>query len=62
MPTVPPRPIALVAALETFKEFETGLMAPITFTRDRHAGSLSVAMMQAEGRKWHLISGWLKAS
>jgi ABC-type branched-subunit amino acid transport system substrate-binding protein len=53
---------ALVTALQSISGFDTGLMGPITFTADQHAGSLSCAMMQAEGHKWHLISGWLQAS
>lgn len=54
-------PDALVASLQSFNEVDTGLMGPITYTATRHAGSLSVAMMQAHGGRWHLISGWLKA-
>ncbi len=55
-------PDALVAALEGMRDFDTGLMGPITFTKEQHAGSLSCAMIKAENRKWHLITGWLKAS
>ncbi len=53
-------PDALVAALEGISEFDTGLMGPITFSHDQHAGSLSCAMMQARDRKWHVVSGWMK--
>ena len=55
-------PDALVAALQTFNGFDTGLMGPITFTAEQHAGSLSCAIAKAENRKWHLITGWMQAS
>jgi len=54
-------PDALVGALESFKGFDTGLMGPITFTANQHAGSLSCAMMRAENKKWGLITGWMQA-
>ncbi len=54
-------PDAIVAALESTKDLDTGLMAPISFAKDQHAGSLSGAMMKAENGKWHVITGWLKA-
>lgn len=50
---------AIVAALESVKDFETGFMGPTTFGPDRHAGNLSGAMMKAEGGKWRIISPWL---
>ncbi len=55
-------PDALVAALQTFNAFDTGLMGPITFTANQHAGSLSCSIAKAENHKWHLITGWMQAS
>jgi branched-chain amino acid transport system substrate-binding protein len=52
---------SLVSALESLKAFDTGLMAPISFSTDQHAGSLAGAIMKAEGGKWKIISGWLAA-
>jgi branched-chain amino acid transport system substrate-binding protein len=53
---------SIVAALETMKDFDTGLMAPLTFSKDQHAGALAGAIMKAEGGKWKIISGWLAAN
>ena len=39
-----------------------GLMAPLSFAADQHAGALSGAIMKAEGGKWKIISGWLAAN
>jgi ABC-type branched-subunit amino acid transport system substrate-binding protein len=54
-------PAAIVAALEGMTDLDTGLMGPVSFSKDQHAGSLSVAMMKADKGKWHVTSGWLKA-
>jgi branched-chain amino acid transport system substrate-binding protein len=53
---------SIVAALESMKNYDTGLMAPLTFSATQHAGSLSGAIMKAEGGKWKIISAWLSAS
>jgi hypothetical protein len=37
-------------------------MAPLTFSKDQHAGALAGAIMKAEGGKWKIISGWLAAN
>jgi ABC-type branched-subunit amino acid transport system substrate-binding protein len=52
---------SIVAALESMKDYDTGLMAPITFTKDQHAGSLSVAFLRAKEGKWNIVSNWMKA-
>ena len=44
------------------KDYDTGLMAPMTFSPDQHAGALAGAIMKAEGGKWKIISGWLAAN
>jgi ABC-type branched-subunit amino acid transport system substrate-binding protein len=53
---------SIVAALESMKNYDTGLMAPLTFSADQHAGALAGAIMKAEGGKWKIISGWLSAT
>jgi ABC-type branched-subunit amino acid transport system substrate-binding protein len=52
----------LVAELERIKGLETGLMGPITFTPEQHAGSQSVSFMRANGGKWAIVTDWLKAN
>ena len=53
---------SIVSALEGMKGFDTGLMAPLTFSADQHAGALAGAIMKAEGGKWKIVSGWLGAN
>ena len=53
---------SIVGALEGMKNYDTGLMAPLSFASDQHAGALSGAIMKAEGGKWKIISGWLSAN
>jgi ABC-type branched-subunit amino acid transport system substrate-binding protein len=52
---------SIVAALEGMKDYDTGLMAPLTFSSDRHAGARAGAIMKAENGKWKIISDWLSA-
>lgn len=52
----------LVAALESIRDFEGGLMGPITFSPEQHAGSQSVGFMQAKDGKWTIVSDWIKAN
>jgi branched-chain amino acid transport system substrate-binding protein len=51
----------IVSALESMKNYDTGLMAPLTFAPDRHAGSMAGAIMKAQGGKWKIISDWIAA-
>lgn len=51
----------IVAELEKVNAMDTGLMAPITFTPDRHAGSLSAAFMRAKSGKWVIDTPWMEA-
>jgi ABC-type branched-subunit amino acid transport system substrate-binding protein len=53
---------SIVGALEGMKNYDTGMMAPLSFASDRHAGALSGAIMKAEGGKWKIISDWLSAN
>jgi ABC-type branched-subunit amino acid transport system substrate-binding protein len=53
---------SIVSALESMKGFDSGLMAPLTFSATQHAGALAGAIMKAEGGKWKIISGWLGAN
>ena len=52
----------IVAALESIKGFDTGLMGPITFSPDQHAGSQSVSFMRAKDGKWSIVTEWVKAN
>lgn len=52
----------LVAELERIKGLDTGLMGPITFSPDQHAGSQSVSFMRAKDGKWGIVTEWLKAN
>ena len=52
---------ALAAALEGIKGYNTGLMAPVTFSKDQHAGSLSAAFVQAKDGRWVVVSDWIQA-
>ena len=52
---------SIVSAIEGLSGFDTGLMAPLTFSSKQHAGALAGAIMKAEGGKWKIITGWLEA-
>lgn len=52
----------LVAALESIKGLDTGLMGPITFSPEQHAGSQSVSFMRAKDGKWGIVTEWVKAN
>lgn len=51
----------IAAELEKVRDLNMGLMGPLTFTADRHAGSDSVAFMRAQSGKWVLVTDWVKA-
>jgi branched-chain amino acid transport system substrate-binding protein len=53
---------SIVSALENMKGYDTGLMAPLTFSATQHAGAQSGAIMKAEGGKWKIITGWLSTN
>ena len=53
---------SIVSAMEGLSGFDTGLMAPLTFSSEQHAGALAGAIMKAEGGKWKIISDWLAAN
>jgi branched-chain amino acid transport system substrate-binding protein len=52
---------ALVNALESMKGLDTGLMGPVSFSSDQHAGSLSVAFLRAKDGRWQPVSEWIQA-
>ncbi len=52
----------LAAELEAIKGLNTGLMGPISFAPDQHAGSQSVAFMRAKDGKWSIVTDWVKAN
>ena len=51
----------IVAELEKLKGMNTGLMAPVTFSTDQHAGSLAAAFMRAKSGKWVIDTPWVEA-
>lgn len=53
---------SIVGALESMQGYDTGLMAPLSFSSSQHAGALAGAIMKAQGGKWKIISGWLSAN
>lgn len=48
----------LIKALETFDNFDNGILAPITWGPDQRAGGSAVRMYQAKGGKWVPIGNW----
>jgi ABC-type branched-subunit amino acid transport system substrate-binding protein len=53
---------SIVSVLESMKGYDTGLMAPLTFSATQHAGAQSGAIMKAESGKWKIITGWLSTN
>ncbi|MGQ9653674.1 MAG: ABC transporter substrate-binding protein [Thermodesulfobacteriota bacterium] len=52
----------LIKALETFKDYETGIFAPLTYTSSSHAGPDSCLVVKRRGDTWVPVSKeWLKA-
>lgn len=51
----------IVEQLNKINNLNTGLMGPITFTPEQHAGSQSVAFMEAKDGKWVIVTDWVKA-
>jgi branched-chain amino acid transport system substrate-binding protein len=46
----------LIAALETLKDFDTGLTLPVTFTKETHEGSTEVRMLRVNDKaEWEVI-------
>jgi branched-chain amino acid transport system substrate-binding protein len=46
----------LIAALETLKDFDTGLTLPVTFTKDNHEGSTEVRMLRVNDKvEWEVV-------
>ena len=52
----------LVAEMERIKGLDTGLMGPISFTPEQHAGSQSVSFMRAKDGKWGIVTEWIKSN
>lgn len=53
----------LIAALETFYQFSTGLTPPVTYARNRHIGAAGAFIVgfDAERRAFGAVSDWVKA-
>ncbi len=52
----------IVASLESIKGLDTGLMGPLSFSSEQHAGSQSVSFMRAKDGKWAIVTEWMKAN
>ena len=52
----------IAAELERIKGLDTGLMSPLTFSAEQHAGSQSAAFMRAKDGKWTIVTDWIKVN
>jgi ABC-type branched-subunit amino acid transport system substrate-binding protein len=52
----------IAAEMERIKGLDTGLMSPLTFTAEQHAGSQSAAFMRAKDGKWSIVTDWIKGN
>ena len=48
----------MIKALETFKDFDNGRLAPITWGPDKRAGGNAIMMGKAKEGNWVPISDW----
>lgn len=52
----------LIKALETFKDYETGIFAPLTYNSSSHAGPDSCLLVKREAEAWIPVSKeWIRA-
>jgi branched-chain amino acid transport system substrate-binding protein len=51
----------LIKALETFKEYENGVLSPVTWGPNLRAGGTSILMQKAEKGAWLPFGGWRKS-
>ena len=49
----------LIDALENFKNWDSGVLPPITYSRNDHAGVESVMLLQLQGGKQVEITDWI---
>ena len=49
----------LINALENFKNWDSGVLPPITYSRNDHAGVESVMLLQLQGGKQVEITDWI---
>ncbi len=52
----------LVKAIESLKDFDTGIYPPLTYAADRHDGNHGAVIVQAQGGKWNTVSEWQSAN
>jgi branched-chain amino acid transport system substrate-binding protein len=53
---------SLITAVESLKDFATGIYPPLTYGPDRHDGNHSAVIVQAQGGKWITVSEWQSAN
>jgi branched-chain amino acid transport system substrate-binding protein len=52
----------LIRALETFRDYETGIFAPLTYTSASHAGPDSCLLVKRQGESWIAATNeWIRA-
>jgi ABC-type branched-subunit amino acid transport system substrate-binding protein len=55
----PPTRDRLIAVMEAWQNFDTGLMGPISFDPKNHDGKRSLYMIQVKGGDWQQVSDWI---
>lgn len=51
----------LVKAMETLKNYETGILPPVTFSPQQHLGTLGLQRVEVKGGKWQAVGGFIDA-
>jgi ABC-type branched-subunit amino acid transport system substrate-binding protein len=52
---------SIVKALESFSNYDSGIMPPITFSPSQHLGDTQVQRVQLTGGKWNLVGKYVSA-
>jgi branched-chain amino acid transport system substrate-binding protein len=55
----PPTRDRLIAVMESWKNFDTGLMGPISFDPKNHDGKRSLYMIRVKSGDWEQVSDWI---
>ena len=48
-------------AMETLRNYETGILPPVTFTAQQHLGTLGLQRVEVKGGKWQAVGGFIDA-
>ena len=52
---------ALIQSMHTLRDFETGILPPVTFSATRHLGTTSLQRVEVKGGKWIAVGGFVDA-